>query len=147
MQLFLKELISRKSCSNCVFKSGKSSADLSLGDFWNLRKFDPLLDNSTGASMVIVHTRSGMAALQKCKWAHFKQLPMECVEICNRAYSESMQAHPDRDKYFAEFAAADQRWFAPDKYINKKRKKAFSVKSRQYFPEKQKIMIKSVRGF
>ena len=136
MQLFLKELISRKSCSDCQFKSGKSSADLSLGDFWNLHKFDPQLDNSTGASMVIVHTESGMSALKKCNWAHFKQLPMECVKICNRAYSESMQAHPNRDKYFAEFAAANQCWVTPDKYIAKKCKKSFFSRIKTFFVRK-----------
>ena len=135
MQLFLKELISRKSCTNCLFKCGKSSADLSLGDFWNLHKVAPHLDNSTGASMIIVHTELGFSVLQKCKWIHFETLPFDYVKTSNKAYFESMQANPLRDKYFAEFSASGKNWFSPDEYIQKKRKENFFKK-----------IIKKLRG-
>ena len=123
MQLFLDELISRKSCGNCAFKGALSSADLSLGDFWKLKKIAPSMDNSTGVSMVIAHTEAGMAALKKCSWASWHEFPMTCVKISNRAYMESVPPNPSRKEFFARFIAEKQKWFAPTGYFQKKRRR------------------------
>ena len=133
MQLFLNELISRKSCSNCAFKGALSCADLSLGDFWKLRKIAPAMDNSTGVSMVVVHTEAGMSALKKCNWASWHEFPMESVKISNRAYAESIQPHPCREDFFARFIAGEQQWFDPSAFLQKRRKKSLFRKIVEFF--------------
>lgn len=133
MQLFLNELISRKSCNNCVFKGGLSLADLSLGDFWKLRKIAPEMDNSSGVSMVIVHSETGMSALKKCDWGSWHEFPMSCVKISNRAYSESIQPNAYRNDFFARFIAEGWQWFNPSFYLQKKRKKSIFKKIAEIF--------------
>lgn len=125
MQLFLNELISRKSCTACAFKNGKSHADLSLGDFWKLRKIAPELDNSTGASMVIVHTPQGRKALEECNLKVCKEFPMDVVKISNRAYAESIQPHHAREQYFTDFICKGQNWIGTEQYLKKGRKNNF----------------------
>ena len=136
MQLFLQELISRKSCTECVFKAGKSGADLSLGDFWKLHKIAPERNNSTGVSMVIVHTNSGMDALELAEWEVFQEFPMDCVKVSNRAYFQSIAPHPRREEYFAEFRNSGSQWFDPADFIDKKRKKSLIHRIAALFQKK-----------
>ena len=136
MQLFLQELISRKSCTECVFKEGKSGADLSLGDFWKLHKIAPERNNSTGVSMVIVHTNSGMDALELAEWEVFQEFSMDCVKVSNRAYFQSIAPHPRREEYFAEFRNSGSKWFDPSNFIARKRKKSLIQRIAALFRKK-----------
>ncbi|MBQ4107648.1 MAG: Coenzyme F420 hydrogenase/dehydrogenase, beta subunit C-terminal domain [Lentisphaeria bacterium] len=119
MRLFLRELISRKSCAACGFKQGSSGADMSLGDFWKLRKIAPAWNNDTGASMVIVHTEKGRAALAQCEFAAWQEFPMDVVKISNRAFYQSTPPHALRDDYFAAFAENGMQWFDPGRFFQK----------------------------
>lgn len=59
-------LFLRESCYDCPFKDGGSGADLSLGDFWGLRKMAPDLDDDRGTSLVLVRTARGQALWDRC---------------------------------------------------------------------------------
>ena len=63
MQLFLHNLSLRRACYACPGKA--SLADLTLGDFWGIRHFAPDFDWSGGASLVLVRTPKGQAALDE----------------------------------------------------------------------------------
>jgi len=119
MQLFLQKLISRKSCTDCQFKCGRSGADISLGDFWKLHKIAPELNNHTGASMAITHTAAGEKALREGDFAAFQEFPMSAVKLSNPRFFQSLESNPLRDKYFEKFAAQNQQWFAPDEFLDK----------------------------
>lgn len=119
MQLFLKDIISRNSCSSCSFKGGKSGADLSLGDFWKLSKIAPKLDNNTGASMVIVHSEKGKDLIESCNFSVLKKFDNDCINISNRAFFSSIANNKLRKAYFSEFKSNNFNWFNPSKYITK----------------------------
>lgn len=63
MQAFLKNLSLRPSCYSCKAKSGRSNADLTLGDFWGIENFE-LSNDDKGISCVIVRTEKGKRAIE-----------------------------------------------------------------------------------
>ena len=59
MQLFLKSICLRESCHECHIRSMVHPADITLGDFWGVRKRYPEKYNSKGTSIIITHTPKG----------------------------------------------------------------------------------------
>lgn len=61
MKAFLSDLDLRPSCYACPAKSGRSGADITLGDFWGIEHIDPEFDDDRGCSLVMLHTEPGRA--------------------------------------------------------------------------------------
>lgn len=62
---FGKNLFSRKSCYNCLFKHPHSRADITLADFWGADKLGIVnTQDDKGISLVIANTPRGQAALE-----------------------------------------------------------------------------------
>lgn len=59
MNLFLNDLILRKSCYNCNSKFPHKSSDITLGDLWGAEHIVPEMDDDKGLSLVIVNTKKG----------------------------------------------------------------------------------------
>lgn len=60
MQAFIAGFILRPCCFNCPSKSGKSSSDITIGDFWGLSKYVPEFDDNKGTSIVYVNSEKGL---------------------------------------------------------------------------------------
>lgn len=133
MKLFLRNVTLRKFCFECPFKAGRSGADLTMGDFWKLRKYAPELENDTGVSMVVTHGTRGAAALEKCRLSLLREFPMAAVRFCNRAYFDSAVPHPFRDKYFRLFRDGGGEWFDPETFFRKYPEKGPLVLFRKLF--------------
>jgi len=65
MQGFIKDLYSRPSCYSCRFKSGKSGADITIGDYWGIEARHPELYNPYGVSAVLIRTDNGASLYKK----------------------------------------------------------------------------------
>lgn len=63
MKGFLRNIYLRPSCYACPAKSGKSSADITLGDFWGIENYLQKFDDDKGVSACIAHTDKGIALL------------------------------------------------------------------------------------
>lgn len=63
MQSFLYNYSIRPSCYDCSFKSGKSGADICLGDFWGIK--DCSFDDDKGISAVVIYSQKGLAAFNE----------------------------------------------------------------------------------
>lgn len=55
----------RPSCFNCKYRNLKRGADLTLGDFWAIEKYNEAYDDNRGTSFVMVNTEKGEKTLQK----------------------------------------------------------------------------------
>lgn len=67
MQAFLCNVILRPSCYSCKHKTGKSGADFSIGDFWTVDTYKPLMNDDKGVSLVYVLSEKG-----KCIFANLQ---------------------------------------------------------------------------
>lgn len=99
MRAFLSNLSLRKSCYNCPAKSGKSGADITIGDFWGIENIRPEFDDDKGISLIMVNSPKGMASL--------KTLSCELVPVgfnesvkSNSAYNHSVSKPVNREYFF-----------------------------------------------
>lgn len=59
MKGFLKNLYLRPSCYHCAARQGKSGADISIADFWEVQSIHSQIDDDKGTSAVIINTEGG----------------------------------------------------------------------------------------
>lgn len=59
MKAFLKNLILRPSCFSCPAKSGRSGADMSLGDFWSIGRYLKEWNDDKGVTLVYLNSDKG----------------------------------------------------------------------------------------
>ncbi len=57
--------ILRKSCYCCPYTTIYKSSDLTIGDFWGIRKVDDALYNDQGTSIVLIHSNRGKGIFDK----------------------------------------------------------------------------------
>lgn len=88
MQGFLKNIYLRPSCYKCQFKSGKSGADITLGDFWHIWKFNSAFYDNKGISAVIIYTNSGLKFIENIKMKSI-EVPYKKILYGNPALEHS----------------------------------------------------------
>ncbi len=64
-KLFIKNFTLRESCFNCKFSNMNRVADITLGDFWGIKKNINNFDDNKGVSLVILNTSQGEDIFQK----------------------------------------------------------------------------------
>lgn len=67
MRGFLSDIYLRPSCYACPAKSGKSGADITLGDFWGIDKINPSIDDNNGCSLVMTISPTALTYCQQAK--------------------------------------------------------------------------------
>lgn len=99
MRVFLSDLSLRKSCYNCPAKSGKSGADITIGDFWGIENVRPDLDDDKGLSLVLVNSPKGMALLKNLS-CEFVTVGFDEAVKGNSAYYHSVSKPVNREFFF-----------------------------------------------
>ena len=74
--LYMMSYITRDSCYYCKYSCLNRVGDISLGDYWNVKKYHPSLDDCFGVSLVLINTDKGMKAFDGIK------NNMKCEETC-----------------------------------------------------------------
>lgn len=87
MQVFLKDLCLRPSCSNCPAKLGKSASDITIADYWGIANHHPQCDDDKGTSLVLISTPNGLA--------YFHQLNIHKTET---SYEEALAGNPSIER-------------------------------------------------
>lgn len=110
---YLLDLSMRPSCYACSAKDGRSSSDITLGDFWNIQNTHPEFDDDKGVSAVFLHTEKGIKALDGCK----KQITTietsyEQATLLNSTYFRSKPLPPERSRFM--YAITELRYSIDD---------------------------------
>ena len=98
MQVFLKDLCLRPSCSRCPAKSGKSASDITIADYWGIANHHPQCDDDKGTSLVLISTPNGIASFQLLN-----------IHKTETSYEEALAGNPSIErsvttsKYVARF--------------------------------------------
>lgn len=96
--LFMK----RPSCYVCPFKRGRLLADITIADYHNITKDNPLY-NKNGVSSMIVHTDKGMELISKTSDFIIKEVPVESAAK-NAAYIKATPVRFNRKQFGKVFA-------------------------------------------
>ena len=65
MQLFLRNVILRPSCHDCLFKAAERDSDLTIGDAWGVEHIAPDMDDDRGTSVILVQTECGAQMIER----------------------------------------------------------------------------------
>lgn len=116
MQAFLSDLIIRPSCFHCQVKSGRSGADITLGDFWGIQNIIPSFDDDKGISAVLLNSVKGQ---KYYSFINVEDMEMSLQDIIaeNPAYIKSSDNNPLRELLFKEPSSLymKQEFFFPKK--------------------------------
>lgn len=83
---FHHNIFLRSACENCNFSIFPRQGDLTIGDFWQIEKFDKTQNDGKGTSLVFINNDKGQFLLDKLKEhsAKIKKMQMAIDEIPNR---------------------------------------------------------------
>ncbi|MBR4197306.1 MAG: Coenzyme F420 hydrogenase/dehydrogenase, beta subunit C-terminal domain [Bacteroidales bacterium] len=105
MQGFLQGLTVRKSCGNCLYKGLNTKGDIMIGDYWELNKYYPELDDNKGMSLVLVFTENGCRAFNAIKSGMFvKEILFSQVDTAaeHSCLNHPIRIHRNRDYFFSK---------------------------------------------
>lgn len=100
MQAYLSNAIIRPICFVCPFKSGKSGADISLGDFWTVNQYLPNINDDKGITLVYLLTSKGSEAYNTLDVSSYE---LEKGIDYNVAFSRSTKVKYPIDKFWQEY--------------------------------------------
>lgn len=112
---FKQYLFFREGCYICPFATPERAADLTLGDFWGIEKYDFDGDGDTdvGVSMVITHTDAGEAAFAAIEAQTVcRAYPIAYGIASNHCLSESTDKPANRDRVICALENQDYKTVA-----------------------------------
>lgn len=93
----------RPICYECPFKGGKSESDLTIADFWGIKKLDPEVYNDKGVSMIIDYGKNKF----DLSGLNLKYENEGCISQCNGSYYHSSQYNGNRKIFFGKIDSSE----------------------------------------
>lgn len=85
----------RESCYNCKYASVERTGDVTLGDFWLVKKFYPKVKTSQGVSLIFANTDKGKDVLNRINSDIFlRKCPIEHA-LCGQEHLKVPVSRPD----------------------------------------------------
>lgn len=108
-QAFLSNLSLSPNCENCQFSRLPRQGDISIGDFWNIEKFDKSLNDRKGTSLVLVNNVRGRELYDSCTTIEVsRKVPMSFVrETCNKTIFAPFKHHLGSRRFLNDFNRMD----------------------------------------
>lgn len=103
IRIFLSDLITNNACYNCQFNKLPRVADLSLGDFWGVDKYDQSMNDNKGLSIILVNSEKGQSWFNQIKKQGLcKEIPLDFVIKNNPNICGSSKPHAKRESFFED---------------------------------------------
>lgn len=87
-RFYESKIMSRKSCYKCSFSSLPRVGDITIGDFWDIDRYDKRLDDRKGTSLILSNNSKGDTLLKEIKRNKdiilFEEIPLNFIkQTCN----------------------------------------------------------------
>lgn len=113
MNAFLSGAIDRKSCYVCPFARHERTGDLTLADYWGVRRHHPEMDMHNGVSLLLVNTDRGGAVLNSlADKLHLTPSRLELAAQENPNLSHPTPMYAGRGTVYSEAFAAPETFVA-----------------------------------
>lgn len=104
MRTFLKNISLRPSCYECRFKPSTVISDITLGDFWGIKKCLPEMFDDKGTSAVLLNSPKGKALFKElADQIEARQITYDLIAAHNSSLYRSVQMPPMRKFFFEKF--------------------------------------------
>ncbi|OUP86194.1 hypothetical protein B5F07_02570 [Lachnoclostridium sp. An169] len=99
---FLKGIINRPCCSTCHYAQRNRVADLTLGDFWQIHRWNEECNDWKGTSLVLVNTAKGEQIFNNVsgRMKLCQKAPLDFAVQYNGQLVRPNRAHPGRKFFF-----------------------------------------------
>lgn len=98
---FLENLYLRPACHSCPYATLPRCADLTLGDFWGIGRFDATLDDDRGTSLVLLNTPKGKEIYALHADAlRSREVPLEVAILGNPTLARPSERSTLREAFF-----------------------------------------------
>lgn len=96
---FQRNICLRDGCEDCEFAGHQRQGDITIGDFWQVEKYKPELNDRKGTSVVLVNNQIGYKLLEAIRPSllDLQQTPIEAARF-NRI-STTFKAHPRKQRF------------------------------------------------
>ena len=102
MQGFLANLYLRPSCYACAARSGKSSSDISIADFWGVQNYYPEFDDDKGVGLLLVNSERGEVAYDDLNVDNIAAIYDQGLKG-NPCLEHSVKVTNQREKFWTSF--------------------------------------------
>lgn len=104
---FSQNLYLRSSCYNCNFAKYERCSDLTIADFWGIKKYNPKYTDGKGTSVLLINTKKGNDLINQVKseCILFESIPSEVLinQFKKLGMHKGTPEHPNREKFFKDF--------------------------------------------
>lgn len=99
---FLPCLSMRPACPECKYTTLPRQADISIGDFWGIGKYNPELNDKKGTSLVLVNSKKGQQIFKEQKgiMKSLQEMDINSARPRNYTIDHPFRKHPHRDRFF-----------------------------------------------
>lgn len=99
---FLANLVNRHSCGNCKFTKVQRVSDITVGDFWKIRKFNKKFDDRKGTSLVLCNSDVGQKILDETRhlYSLFEPVPIDFAKTVQPQLSRPARENANRGTVF-----------------------------------------------
>ena len=105
MRAFIGNISLRKSCYNCKSKSLSRESDITLADFWGIKKVHHDMFDDKGTSLVFVNSKKGETLFNNIKnQMKYCETDIENIPQYNISVCKSVEWHPNRNKFLKMIA-------------------------------------------
>ena len=102
MRVFLQNICLNLSCVDCRYGKLPRVADITLGDYWNIAKVHPQMDDNKGTSVVLLNTTPGSMLFESVADKIFQcDSKIEYAIAGNPCIVRSSTPHPKHAEFFA----------------------------------------------
>lgn len=104
-ELFIeRKTIARPSCSKCPFTDTKRASDLTIADYFGIKKYDTEWYDSLGVSLVLVNSAKGKKLFeQSAQDLYFEERPLKEAVNEQQRLSKAVELPEDRDDFWEDF--------------------------------------------
>lgn len=108
MRTFLKNISLRPSCYHCSFKPSFNISDITLGDFWGIKKCLPKMFDDKGTSAVFVNSQKGKYLFQEISdEIKYQRVDYSMIAKHNSAVYNSVKEPEIRKTFFNNYQKED----------------------------------------
>lgn len=106
---FLNNMSLNPTCEFCQFSRIPRQGDLSLGDFWQIERYDATLNDGKGTSLVLVNSKKGNSLFNSSsKIIKKEEVPFSFIsQTCNSTVFKPFKHHFGRNRFLQEFTKQD----------------------------------------
>ena len=102
LKAYLKNLMTRPSCSGCQFTVISRQGDITIGDYWGIAQIDKYMSDTRGTSLVLANNSKGEKLMKELydKCYRIKEMPLQTALDHQAHLQRPATPHPRRDEFF-----------------------------------------------